>query len=57
MLNNLSLAFKIYLTIINNQMQKDKKLKKDKVLFKVMKKKKTCIKAKYKTFANFAIIK
>lgn len=38
-------------------MQKDKKLKKDKVLFKAIKEEKTCIKTKYKAFANFIIAK
>ena len=38
-------------------MQKDKKLEKDKVLFKTIKEKETCIKAKHKASANFASIK
>lgn len=38
-------------------MQKAKKLKKHKILFKAIKKKEICIKAKYKTFANFVLIK
>lgn len=38
-------------------MQKNKKLEKDKVLFKAIEKEKTCIKAKYKAFANFIIVK
>lgn len=57
MRKNLGLAFKIYLIVINNWMQKNKKLKKDKVLFKVIEEEKTCIKAKYKIFANFVIAK
>lgn len=57
MLNNLSPTFKIYLIIINNQMQKDKKLEEDKVLFNIIEKEKTYIKAKYKAFANFALTK
>lgn len=44
MLDNLCLTFKTYLTVINDQMQKDEKLEKDKLLFKAIKKKKTCIK-------------
>lgn len=38
-------------------MQKDKKLEKDKVLFKAIEEEKTCIKAKHKVFANFIIAK
>lgn len=57
MLNNLSLAFKTYLTIVNNWMQKDKQLEKDEVLFKAIKEEKSCIKAKHKAFANFSITK
>lgn len=38
-------------------MQKNKKLKKNKVLFKAIKEEKTCIKTKYKIFINFAIKK
>ena len=55
--NNLGPAFKIYLTIINNQMQKDKKLEKDEVLFKIIEEEETCIKAKHKDFANFVLTK
>lgn len=57
MLNNFELAFKTYLTIVNDWMWKDEKLEKDKVLFKAIEKEKTCIKAKYKAFANFVVIK
>ena len=57
MLNNLGPTFKTYLTIVNNQMQKDEKLKEDEVLFKAIKEKKTRIKAKHKAFANFASTK
>ena len=57
MLNNFGPAFKTYLTIINNQMQKDKKLKEDKVLFKAIEKEETYIKAKHKASANFALTK
>lgn len=35
-------------------MQKNEKLEENKVLFKAIKEEKTCIKAKYKAFANFA---
>ena len=38
-------------------MQKNKKLEENKVLFKVIEKEKTGIKAKYKAFANFVLIK
>lgn len=38
-------------------MQKDEKLEEDKVLFNIIEKKKTYIKAKYKAFANFALTK
>lgn len=41
MLNNLGLTFKIYFTIVNNQMQKDKKLEEDEILFKAIEGKKT----------------
>lgn len=53
MFNNLGLIFRIYLTIINNQMQKSKQLEKNKVLFKAIEEEKTYIKAKFKAFANF----
>lgn len=57
MVNNLGPVFKIYLIVVNNQMQKNKKLEEDKVLFRAIKEEKTCIKTKHKTFANFATIK
>lgn len=38
-------------------MHKEKQLKKDKVLFKIIKKEKICIKAKYKASTNFITIK
>lgn len=41
MLKNLGFIFKTYFTIINNQMQKKKKLDEDKTLFKVIEKEKT----------------
>lgn len=56
-LNNLGSVFITYLTIINNQMQKDKKLEEDKVLFKAIDKEKTCIKTKHKASANFVLTK
>lgn len=52
--NNLGPKFKTYFTIVNNQMQKDKKSEDNEVLFKAIKEEKTCIKAKYKVCANFA---
>lgn len=54
MFNNLGPKFKTYFTIVNNQMQKNKKLEDNEVLFKAIGEEKTCIKAKYKVFANFA---
>ena len=57
MLNNLGFAFKTYLTVVNNQMQKDEKLEEDKVLFKAIEEEETRIKAKYKASADFALIK
>lgn len=55
--NNLGLVFKTFLIVIKNWIKKNKKLKKNKILFKVIKKRKTYIKAKYKTFINFDSIK
>lgn len=55
-LNNLGPIFKIYLTIVIDKMQKDEKLEEDKVLFKVIEEEETCIKAKHKASANFALI-
>ena len=57
MLNNLGPAFITYLTIINNQIPKDEKLEKDKVLFKAIEEEETCIKVEHKVSANFALIK
>ena len=57
MLNNLGTAFKTYLTVINDRMQKDEKLKKNKVLFKAIEEEKTRIKAKHKASAIFALTK
>lgn len=57
MLNNLSPAFKTYLTIINNQIQNVEKLEENNILFKTIDKKETYIKAKHKAFINFALIK
>ena len=53
MFNNLGPEFKTYLTVVNDRMQKDKKLEKDKVLFKAIEEKETWIKAKRKACANF----
>lgn len=41
MLNNLGLAFKTYFTVVNNQMQKVKKLEEDETLFKAIEEEKT----------------
>lgn len=41
MFNNLGPEFKTYLTVVNDRMQKDKKLEKDKVLFKAIEEKET----------------
>lgn len=56
-LNNLGPIFKIYLTVINNQMQKNRKLEENKVLFKAIEEEKTQIVTKQKTNANFVTIK
>ncbi len=53
MLNNLGSAFKTYLTVVIDLMRKDKKLRKDNVLFKAIKEEETRIKADHKAFANF----
>ena len=57
MLNNLGPVFKTYLTIVNDQMQKDEKLEENEVLFKAIEEEKTRIKAKHKASANFASTK
>lgn len=57
MLNNFGPPFKIYLIVVNNWMQKDKQLEKIKVLFKAIEEEETCIKAKSKASANFAVTK
>ena len=57
MLNNLGPAFKTYLTVVNNWMQKDKKFEEDEALFKAIKKKETQIITEQKPIANFATIK
>lgn len=48
MLNNLSPAFKTYLTIVNDWMQKDEKLEENKVLLKPIEERRTHIKAEHK---------
>lgn len=48
MLSSFSPAFKIYLTIVNNWIQKDKKLEKDKVLFKAIEKEKVILRTNIK---------
>lgn len=57
MLNNFGFVFKTYFIIINDWMWKDKKLKKNKVLFKTIKKEKTLIVTEQKTNTNFVITK
>ncbi len=57
MLNNLSPAFKTYLTVVNNWIQKDKKLEEDDILFKAIREEKTRIKADHKASASFASTK
>lgn len=57
MLNNFGLAFKTYLTVVNDWMQKDEKLEEDEILFKAIEEKKTHIKTKYKAFVNFTMTK
>ena len=54
MLNNLSPAFKTYLIVVNDRMQKDEKLEEDEVLFKAIEEEETRIKVKHKASANFA---
>lgn len=56
-LNNLKPAFKTYLIVINNQMQKKEKLEEIKVLFKAIQEKKTCIKIEYQASTNFGSTK
>lgn len=56
-MNNLGLAFKTYLTIINNWIWKSKKLKEDKTLFKAIKEEETWIITEQKTSANFTTIR
>ena len=57
MLNKLGPAFKTYLTVVNNRMQKDEQLQEDETLFKAIEEEKTRIKAKSKASVNFATIK
>lgn len=45
-LNNLKSIFKTYLIIVNNQMQKNRKLEKVKVIFKTIEEKETSIVSK-----------
>ena len=54
MLNNLWPVFKTDLTVINDRIRKNKKLKEDDVLFKAFEEKETRIKAEYKASANCA---
>ena len=57
MLNNLSSAFKTYLTVVNDWIRKDKKLEEDETLFKAIEEEKTRIVAKQKASANFVTTK
>lgn len=57
MLNNLGLAFKTYLTVVNDRMRTDKKLEDDEVLFKAIEEEKTRMKVEQKASANFASTK
>lgn len=57
MLNNIGPVFETYFTIVNNQMQKNTKLKDDKVLFKMIEEDETRIKTEHKISINFASIK
>lgn len=57
MLNNLGPVFITYLTVVNNQMSKDKKLKEDKRLFKLIQEEETQIVIEQNTSANFAMKK
>lgn len=52
MFSNLGFVFKTYLTVINNWMQKDKKLKEEVILFKAIEEEEICIKTEPKAFAN-----
>lgn len=54
MLNNFGPAFKTYLIVLNDCMQKDKKLEENEALFKVIEKKKNRIVTEQKASANFA---
>lgn len=56
-LNNFGLALKTYLTIINDCIQKEEKLKKDEVLYKAIEEEDTHIKAKLKASTNFSSTK
>ena len=54
MLNNLGPAFKTYLTIVNDQMRKNKKLEEDKTLFTAIEEEEIRIVTEEKASANFA---
>ncbi len=56
-LNHLGPAFKTYLTVVNDQMRKDKKLEKDDILFKAIEEEETRIKADHRGSAKFASTK
>ncbi len=57
MLNNLWPAFKTYWIVVNDRVQKDKKLEEDDVLFKAIEEEETRIKADHRASANFASTK
>ena len=57
MLNNFDPSFKTYLTVVNDQMQTNKKLEDDEILFKAIKEEETRMKAEQKASANFASAK
>ena len=57
MLNNLGPAFKTYLTVVNDQIRKEKKLEAGDILFKAIEEEETRIKADHRASANFASTK
>ncbi len=57
LLNNLWPAFKTYLTVVNDRMRKDEKLKEDDVLFKAIEEEKTRIKADHRASVNLVSTK
>lgn len=57
MLNNLGFILKNYLAIINNQIQRNETLEKDKILFKAIKEENNYIKSNHKFLAHFILEK